>query len=223
MSTWHPTQDKILLSLSEGLPMTSNQIVKATGLTKHSVWSTLKRRWENGLILRSKDPIYESKKKFRGRKGYRTNTRGYYKYIINSSNKERLTYDGTYYVNYSDEYRDPRSARKKSKSQQVLRFLEENSDSAYFSKDIFEALEHVGVKVSDVMPTVRRYNNLIYVRGYRSDDRQTPFKEGYLLTWLDQNLPRVNAIQEAIARTDKALQARATVSCYILHNPASHK
>jgi hypothetical protein len=141
MSTWHPTQDKILVSLSEGIPMTSNQIVKATRLTKHSVWSTLKRCWENDLILRSQNPIYESKKKFRGRKGYRTNTRSFYKYIINSTNRERLTHDGTIYVNYSDEYIDPRSARKESKSQQILRYIEENSDSAYFSKDIFEALE----------------------------------------------------------------------------------
>jgi len=172
----------------------------------------MKRCWENGLVLRSKDPIYESKKKFRGRKGYRTNTRGYYKYIINSTNRERLTYDGTIYVNYSDEYKDPRSARKESKAQRVLKFIKENSDSAYFSKDIFEALEDKGVKVSDVMPTVRRYDNLVYVRGYRSDDRQTPFKEGYLLTWLDQDLPRENAIQEAIERTDKALQDRSSTN-----------
>jgi len=212
MSSWHPTQDKIIISLSEGIPLTSNQIVEKTGLTKHSVWATLKRCWDNGQILRSQKPIFESKKKFRGRKGYRTNTRSFYKYIINSTNRETLTYDGTIYVNYSDEHIDPRSARKESKSQQVLKFIKENSDSAYFSKDIFEALEHIGVKIRDVMPTVRRNNNLIYVRGYRSDDRQTPFKEGYLLTWLDQNLPRENAIQEAIERTDKALQDRSSTN-----------
>ncbi|MFC1803989.1 hypothetical protein ACFL0D_08515 [Thermoproteota archaeon] len=212
MSTWHPTQDKILVSLSEGVPLTSNQIVQKTGLTKHSAWSTLKRCWENGLILRSQKPIFESKKKFRGRKGYRTNTRSYYKYIINSANRDKLTFDGTIYINYSDDHIDPRSARKESKAQRVLKFLREKSDSAYFSKDIFEALEHTGVKVTDIMPTVRRYGNLVYVRGYRSDDRQTPFKEGYLLTWLDQTKPREQAIQDAIERTDRALQDRSSTN-----------
>jgi predicted ArsR family transcriptional regulator len=212
MVPWHPTQDKVLVVLSEGVPLTSNDIVQRTGLTKHSVWSTLKRCWENGLILRSQTPIFESKKKFRGRKGYRTNTRGYYKYIINSARKDHLIHDGITYVSFSEEHTDPRSARKESKAQQILRFLEEHSDSAFFSKDISDAHEHKGVRVTDVMPTVRRNSNLVYVRGYRSDDRQTPFKEGYLLTWLDQSLPREAAIQEAIERTDQTLQDRSSTN-----------
>jgi hypothetical protein len=64
----------------------------------------------------------------------------------------------------------------------------------------------------DVMSTVRRYDRLIYVRGYRSEDRQTPFREGYLLTWFDQDIPREKAIQEAIDRTDKALLDRSTTN-----------
>jgi len=211
MVPWHPTQDKVLVVLSEGIPLTSNDIVQRTDLTKHSVWSTLKRCWENGLILRSQTPIFESKKKFRGRKGYRTNTRSYYKYIINSARKDHLTHEGITYVSFSEEHTDPRSARKESKAKQIMRFLEEHSDSAFFSKDIAQALESKGVRVTDVMPTVRRNSNFVYVRGYRSEDRQTPFKEGYLLTWLDQSVPREIAIQEAIERTDHTLQDRRVI------------
>ena len=100
----------------------------------------------------------------------------------------------------------------KNKSQQIFKYLEENADSAYFSKDVFEALKDNGIKMRDVMSTVRRYDKQIYVRGYRSDDRQTPFREGYLLTWIDQTLPREQAIQEAIERTDKALLDRSSTN-----------
>jgi len=53
---------------------------------------------------------------------------------------------------------------------------------------------------------------LVYVRGYRTHDRQTPFKEGYLLTWINANLPREDAIAQAVERTDRALEGRAATS-----------
>lgn len=64
----------------------------------------------------------------------------------------------------------------------------------------------------DVMSTVRRYDRFVYISGYRSEDRQTPFREGYLLTWLDQSLLRKQAIQEAIERTDRALLDRSSTN-----------
>ena len=212
MSAWHPTQDKILASLSDGVPWTSKQIAEATGLTRPSVWSALTKSWKLGLVLRSKEPVYISKKEFKGRKGYRRNTRGFYNYIINTTGSDSLTHDGTRFVEYSDDHIDPRGARKGSKSQKIFKYLEENAASAYFSRDVFEALEDHGIKMRDVMSTVRRYDKQIYVRGYRSDDRQTPFREGYLLTWIDQTLPREQAIQEAIERTDKALLDRSSTN-----------
>lgn len=53
------------------------------------------------------------------------------------------------------------------------------------------------------MSTVRRAERkgLVYVRGYRMHDRQTPFKEGYLLTWIDQEKPREEAIGEVVEST----------------------
>ena len=212
MTPWHPTQNKIIAALSDGLPKTSAQLVEITDLSKSSVWNVLRRCWENGLVLRSEQPIYESVERFRGRLGYRKNTRGYYKYVINLKDSECLTIAGARFVSYSDKHVDPRSARKESKSQQIMRYLEEHSDAAYFSKDIYEALKDNGIKMRDVMSTVRRYDKLIYVRGYRSEDRQTPFREGYLLTWFDQDIPREKAIQEAIDRTDKSLLDRSTTN-----------
>ena len=137
MSAWHPTQDKILTSLSDGVPRTSKQIAEATGLTRPSVWSALTKSWKLGLVLRSKEPVYISKKVFKGRKGYRQNTRGFYNYIISTTGSESLTHDGTRFVEYSDKHIDPRGARKESKSQKIFKYLEENTDSAYFSKDVF--------------------------------------------------------------------------------------
>ena len=64
----------------------------------------------------------------------------------------------------------------------------------------------------DVMATVRRYDQRVYVRGYRSEERQTPFKEGYLLTWIDQNKDRDQAIEEAINRTDIVLAERSSTN-----------
>ncbi|MBT0159031.1 hypothetical protein G4O51_03500 [Candidatus Bathyarchaeota archaeon A05DMB-2] len=59
----------------------------------------------------------------------------------------------------------------------------------------------------DIMANVRRFEKrgLIYVRGYKMGDRQTPFKDGYLITWLDPEKPRKEAIEDAIQKTDRKL------------------
>ena len=101
-----------------------------------------------------------------------------------------------------------------SKASRVLGFLRENSDGAFFSRDVSDALSDFGVKSRDVMANIRRYERqgLVYVRGYKTDENETPFKRGYLLTWLDQGVPRGQAIGEAIGRTDAALEGRASSS-----------
>jgi len=103
-----------------------------------------------------------------------------------------------------------RGGGKKSKAQRILEFLERYRNRAFFSKDIADALKSHGVKVRDVMSNIRRFEKkgLVYVRGYKTDNRQTPFKKGYLITWLDQEKPRNEAIKEAIQRTDKVLKGR---------------
>lgn len=65
-------------------------------------------------------------------------------------------------------------------------FLKKHADRAWFSNEIAKALKEKGVRACDVMSNVRRFEKrgLVYVRGYKLDDRQTPFKEGFLITWI---------------------------------------
>lgn len=94
-----------------------------------------------------------------------------------------------------------------SKAKLIYEFLKSNGDRAFLSKEIAEALRDKGVKPPDVMTSVRRLEKrgLVYVRGYRSGSRETPFKEGFLITWIDPSKPRELAIEEAIERTERAL------------------
>lgn len=73
---------------------------------------------------------------------------------------------------------------KLSKSQRILNFLQRHKGRAFFSTEIAEALKDQNVKVRDMMSNVRRFEQkgLVYVRGNKTDERQTPFKEGFLIT-----------------------------------------
>lgn len=212
MSLWHPTIDKVVTVLSDSQPRTSREIRELTGLSESAAWGALRRSWKSGYILRSENPIYESFEKFRGRRGISKNTRGFYRYVLNPKKLDLVKIGGHNFVGFAEKHLDARGSKKTSKAQLILNFIEENSDKAYFSKRIHEALRNKGVKIRDVMATVRRYDKLVYVRGYRSDNKQTPFREGYLLTWIDQEKPREVALEEAIERTDKALLNRSATN-----------
>jgi hypothetical protein len=43
-------------------------------------------------------------------------------------------------------------------------------------------------------------------------DKQTPFKDGYILTWIDLSKPREQAIEEAIQKTNTVLDSKASTS-----------
>jgi hypothetical protein len=111
-------------------------------------------------------------------------------------------------VSYDEKFLDPRGGRGRSKAKMILDFVTKHNDRAFFSKDIAESLKGEAVRVRDIMSNVRRFEKkrLVYVRGYKSDERQTPFKRGYLITWLDSGKPREEAIEEAVERTNKALK-----------------
>ena len=115
-------------------------------------------------------------------------------------------------MGYAPKYLDARGGGTVSKAQQILDYIQENQDKAFYSTEIAEALKEKGVKVRDIMSNVRRFEGkgLVYVRGYKTDERQTPFKRGYLLTWLNPEKPREAAIGEAIQRTDTALNGLAS-------------
>jgi len=111
-------------------------------------------------------------------------------------------------VSYAPRYLDARGGGKVSKAQRILSYIQNRCDRAFFSTEIAEDLKEHGVKVRDIMSNMRRFEekSLVYVRGYKTDDRQTPFIKGYLITWLDPDKPREEAIEEAVERTNKALK-----------------
>jgi len=209
---WHPSIDRVLAVLSDGKPKSHREIVEATGLNNNAVWSALKRCWRKGLIFRSEKPLYEPYKTFKGRAGIRRNLRSYHLYVKAQEGRSVLILDGMRFVGFKKD--KPSGEHQVSKARLILDFLVEHKDRAFFSKEVAEALKDKGVKLSDVMSNMRRFERkgLVYVRGYRSHDRQTPFKEGYLLTWIEQNKPRMEAISEAVERTEKALAGRASTS-----------
>ena len=115
---------------------------------------------------------------------------------------------GRRYVEFAREYLDPRGGRIGSKSGRILGFLRENRDGAFYTTVIAKRLSEFGVRRDDVMCNARRWERrgLVYIRGYKTDGGQSPFREGYLLTWVDMTKPREVAMAEAVARTDKALE-----------------
>jgi hypothetical protein len=205
-------RDKLFAALSDGRPRSAREIVESTNLDEHRVWDALCYWWKRGLLLRSEKPTFDSVEVFRGRCGLRRNTRAYYLYVLKPHGRDFLQMLGHRFVPYEKKYLDARGARKASKAQLILSFLREKIDGAFFSTEIVKALADKGVKIRDIMATVRRYESFVYVRGYRTDQRQTPFKEGYLLTWIDQDKPREQAIEEAIQRTNKVLAKRSSTN-----------
>lgn len=200
--------DSLITALSENKPLSAREIAKSTGITEKNIWDGLSYWWKMGLLLRSEKPIFENKEIFRGRRGMSRNTRSYYLYMLKPQGRESEFFQGQKFVPYRVEYLDIRGQRQTSKARLIINFLSDNSDKAFFSIDIAKNLEKSGVCVRDVMGTVRRNERTIYVRGYRTHQRQTPFKEGFLLTWIDQAMPREQAIEEAIHRTDAVLSNR---------------
>lgn len=214
MQERHPIRDKIFSLFGDGKPKSHREIVEATGLKESTVWRMVYEYWKAGLLLRSEHPTIEPARTFGGRAGIRHNVRVYYHYILRPKGKETANVGGQKFVGYSKKYLDRRGTRGGSKSRLILEFLRQNRDKAFYSTEIVSALRSKGVKPSDVMTTARRYERkgLVYVRGYRTHDHQTPFKQGYLLTWVDQQKSRDEAIHDAVKRTDEALAGSSSAN-----------
>jgi Mn-dependent DtxR family transcriptional regulator len=161
--------------------------------------------------MRTSEPIIVQENMNKGRSGRVSHIRPYHLYALNRAGKEEFVIDGYKFVNFDEVYLDSRGGGNGSKASKILSFLVENKDGAFFSKDIAESLD---VRPGDVMSNVRRFERkgLVYVRGYKTDERQTPFKKGYLLTYVDPDLPREVSIREAIERTSSALLGEADSS-----------
>lgn len=206
------TQRALLEVLSDGKPYSSRELTKATGLTNKSVGSALHRLWKSAVILRTEKTTYEASQTFKGRAGIRKNTRAYHLYFYRPMRTSALI-KGLRFVQYSKKHLDKRSSRV-SKAKLVREFLRENSDRALYSTELTKALKDKGVKQSDIMSTLRRAEKkgLVYVRGYRTHDGQTPFKEGYIITWINPSKQREQALEEAVERTNVTLANKASTS-----------
>lgn len=199
--------------MADGKPRGSRDIARELGCGDGATAQALRRAWEAGSVLRTAQPIHVTEKRRRGRAGTSTHLRSYHLYSISTGENE-TSISNRKFVAFSKKYLDPRGGGGHSKAKTIRDFLSSNSSKAFYSIEIAQNLKDSGVKVRDVMACIRRLEarGLVYVRGYRSNERQTPFKEGYLITWIDSNKPREKAIEEAVQRTDDALAGRAATS-----------
>ena len=76
---WRPSARRILAVLADGRPKSQREIVKATGMSEGAVWAGLRRCWQKGLVFRSRTPLREKQRAFKGRAGVRVNLRSYNK------------------------------------------------------------------------------------------------------------------------------------------------
>jgi len=215
LTALHTTMTKIMEVLSDGQPKSSAQISELTGIKPNAVWAALRRYWHQNLILRSKVTFREPLHKFKGRAGIRRNLRSYHLYLLKPRNIDSLVLKGINFVSYDCKVRGCCSTNDgNSKASLILRFISENSHRAYFTTEIVKALSYAGVKPSDIMSNVRRWEKkgLVLVRGYKLDERQTPFAEGYLVTWIDPFKSREEAIKEAVDKTELALKNKENMN-----------
>lgn len=218
----------VLTALADGKLKSARDIMNATGIDEKTISHLLSNLWRKRLILRTDKPLFEYSKQFKGRAGFKSNTRMFHLYIINDQTgqggEERadkvtthIVIDGHRFVQFSPEYSDKRGNRgSKSKAQLVLNFLQQHSKKAFYSTEIFNALKEKGVTMPDIMTTARRYERkgLLYVRGYQTHDSQSPFQEGYLITWIEQqnNGNDLAALKQAVLRTNEALKDNASTN-----------
>lgn len=207
----------VLAVLVDGKPRTSRSIGRIVGLSESASYSVLRRCWEAGFVLRTRNPLYEPEKMSKGRRGVAQHVRSYHLYVLRPTGVDNLRIEGQELVKFSKEYLDVRGGGGKSKAKAILEFLRTKGDKAWFSTEIAQALKCEDVKACDIMANVRRFEErgLVYVRGYKLEERQTPFKEGYLVTWISQEKPREEAIEDAIQKTDRALENKRLDSPFV--------
>ena len=208
------SQNRVIAILSDGKPRCSSEIAKLPSLSRGAAENALRRLWERQLIQRTKCPLYKNERVFKGRGGVSRNTRPYHVYVIGPYNPNLTPPGNSEFVSFDRVYLDARGGGVKSKAKIILDFIEKNKNQAFFSKDIALQLATEGIKPCDIMANVRRFEKkgLVYVRGYRLQNKQTPFKEGFLITWVDPEASRESAVELAVERTNLALAGRSSTS-----------
>jgi len=194
-----------LLNVLAGGPLSLRDLTGRIGDSScDKVCASLKRLWKKGLILRTKRPVFKRNAVRKGAAGVVINTRAVNYYALSDDSGI-----GSDFVRFSEKMKDGRDSGIKSKAKMILEFLEKNENKAFYSVDIVKAVD---INSCDVMSNMRRYEKkgLVFVRGYNSHNRRSPFQRGYILTWIDQDKPRDEAVMEALERANRILTTEAT-------------
>jgi hypothetical protein len=125
--------------LAGGEPMSCREIIRATGLSRSQVYNALYRCWRRGLVLRTARSLLSHERVFKGRGGVTRHVRPFHLYLLRPEGVGEVVVGGHRYVGFSEEYLDPRGGGGLSKAKRVLGFLEENADSAFFSRYVVDA------------------------------------------------------------------------------------
>ena len=199
-----PLSSRLLKILADG-PLSLRDLTERIGdRGSDRVYASLKRLWKKGLILRTKRPVFERNAVHKGAAGVVVNTRAVNYYALSDG-----PVIGSDFVSFSEKMKDGRDLGIESKAKTILEFLEKNRDEAFYSVDIVKELK---LRTSDVMSNMRRYEKkgLLFIRGYNTHNRRSPFRKGYILTWIDQDKARDKAVKEAFERTNRILTTYAT-------------
>jgi len=191
--------------LVDGKPRGIHEISVELGLSKRGAEGACYRGWRDGSLLRSAREVRGKLRVFRGRAGSVSSDRGYFLYLFRVEGQDSAKVDGVDFVPYGQEYLSNKIPKGESKTKRILRFLKENQYRAWYTTEIVEALKDEGVNPSNVMPAVRRYEQegVLFLNGYRTDVALRPFSRGFLVAFLNPDLGRDQAREEALAKTEK--------------------
>ncbi|MHA1974094.1 MAG: hypothetical protein ACTSW1_13935 [Candidatus Hodarchaeales archaeon] len=110
------TQNAIMGLLSDGLPRSTFLISQEIGKTSKAVESACYRSWRGGKILRSSKELFDNFTQFKGRSGYVTNQRKFFKYTLRPAGKDSVVIQGMRYVPYGQEHLSNKMPKGKSKA-----------------------------------------------------------------------------------------------------------
>jgi len=203
MSRSYTSRDRLLSLLGDGKPRCTREVRNQLELTNKAAETVCQRYWKAGLLLRSDRPLRERNGSFGGRAGTSYNTRLFHLYVLDNRCDETVI-DNIRFLTFA---KTPKIQRE-NKAQLILAFLRDNPDRAFYTTQIVQRLKDKGVTIRDMACNLRRYEKkgLVYFRGYRSAEHETPFGAGYIVTYIDPNKERGIAVSEATQRTQLLIE-----------------
>ena len=119
------SRELVLAALGDHKPKSLREVVETTGLSQGAACNVLASCWRKGIVLRTKDAIYEFERRFKGRAGISQTTRPYHLYLLRPDGRDQLSLGGHEFVMYAKKHLDVRGGGKLSKAQRVLNFVKE--------------------------------------------------------------------------------------------------